>query len=96
MNILRVNLLGLLSICALTLLPLSVFADDTDTALMINENCTRCHAEEVYTRADRKINSLAALGKQVRMCNVNTGANWFDDEVDLVINYLNQHYYQFN
>ncbi len=73
----------------------SVSADASDAAVNIQNKCTRCHDSGVYTRADRKISSLAALGKQVRICNIMTEANWFDDEIDEVVEYLNSAYYKF-
>ena len=59
------------------------------------EHCTGCHQEEVYTRPDRKVSSLEQLGRQVRFCKDTIGVNWFDDEVEDVIAYLNQTYYHF-
>jgi hypothetical protein len=60
-----------------------------------NERCMRCHDNEVYTRSDRRIKSLDKLAAQVRFCKNQTGAIWFDDEVDDVIQYLNQSFYKF-
>ena len=59
------------------------------------EHCTGCHDSGVYTRSDRKIRDLAALGRQVRFCKDTIGAPWFDDEVDDVIAYLNASFYHF-
>lgn len=58
-------------------------------------NCTRCHDSSVYTRENRRVQSLARLGTQVRLCKDNLGIVWFDDEVDDVIAYLNNEYYKF-
>ena len=59
------------------------------------ENCTGCHDSTAYTRDNRKVQSLARLGTQVRFCKDNLGLTWFDDEVDDVIGYLNKEYYHF-
>ena len=59
------------------------------------DNCTRCHDAGVYTRPDRRVQSLPKLGTQVRFCKDNLGIAWFDDEVDDVIHYLNTRYYKF-
>ncbi len=82
---------------AITLLLLStpLMADESDVEFMVLEKCTSCHESEVYSREDRKVKSIESLGMMVRACNTNTGAQWFDDEVNLAIDYLNKHYYKF-
>jgi len=60
-----------------------------------SESCTRCHDSAIYTREDRKVQSLAKLGTQVRFCKDNLGVTWFDDEVGDVIGFLNNKYYHF-
>ena len=85
----------------LTALLLAAFAVPAAAADIDNgedlhfSNCTGCHDESVYTREDRRVQSLAQLGAQVRFCKDNLGLTWFDDEVDDVIEYLNQTYYRF-
>ena len=59
------------------------------------DDCTGCHQEEVYTRENRVVNSLDRLGRQVRFCRDTVGAQWFDEDVEDVIAYLNQAYYRF-
>jgi len=72
------------------------FADDTVNAqALVEQNCTSCHGSEVYTRSDRRVDSLDALHGQVRMCEQNLGLTWFDDQVDAVTTLLNSEYYQF-
>ena len=84
---------ALLSISLIT--SLAAQADESDAAHNVQEKCTRCHGSEIYTRDDHKVKSLASLGKQVRMCNTNTGAQWFEDDVNDVIDYLNLNFYKF-
>lgn len=60
-----------------------------------DEHCLQCHGTEVYTRDDRRITSRAALAKQVRRCEQATGVQWFEDESEAVIRYLNQTFYHF-
>jgi cytochrome c553 len=64
-------------------------------ALMAAANCTKCHDERVYTRADRRVTTLDGLTKQVRRCEQSLGLKWFDEEIDDVAAYLNQTYYHF-
>ena len=81
----------------LTLLwPLSASSANFDNGDELHlDNCTGCHTETVYTRAERKVKSLPRLGTQVRFCRDNRGLTWFDDEVADVIHYLNLEYYKF-
>jgi mono/diheme cytochrome c family protein len=62
---------------------------------LYDENCLKCHGSEVYTRADRRVNDLPALHKQVRFCEQNLGLTWFDDQIDDTASYLNQSFYHF-
>jgi mono/diheme cytochrome c family protein len=70
-------------------------ADQQNGSELHTENCTRCHDSSVYTRDNRRVQSLPKLGTQVRFCKDNLGVAWFDDEVDDVIHYLNSQYYKF-
>lgn len=91
----RISLLASLTLTAATLAPMSVaLAADVDPQALHAENCTSCHGSEVYTREDRKVNSLRALDTQVRMCRDNLGLSWFDEEVDGVVALLNEQYYK--
>jgi mono/diheme cytochrome c family protein len=62
---------------------------------LLEERCTKCHDSSVYTRKDRFITSREALAKQVNRCSLNTGAQWFDEDVADVVDYLNATYYKF-
>lgn len=52
-----------------------------------DKSCLQCHASisageanELYTRADRKVTNFPALQKQVRNCAVAADANWSDKQ----------------
>lgn len=60
-----------------------------------SEHCVKCHSDSVYTREDRRVKSLDALGKQVRRCRDNLGITWFDEDTDAVVQFLDQKYYRF-
>lgn len=62
--------------------------------LYTQSKCNQCHGTEVFTRKDRKVNSLPALEAQVRRCDSNLNTNWFDDEIHDVTSYLNKQYYK--
>ena len=71
-------------------------AADIDNGKKLHEErCTRCHGSEVYTRSNRRVKSFDKLASQVRFCKNQTGVMWFDDEVNDVIHYLNDSFYQF-
>ena len=70
-------------------------SDSVDAQALYDQNCTRCHGPEVYTRADRRIDSLHGLQQQVRMCQQNLDLTWFDDQIDAVASLLNRKYYHF-
>lgn len=58
-------------------------------------HCLKCHTDSIYTRENRIVKSINALGKQVRICRDNTEAPWFSEDTDAVINFLNKKYYRF-
>ena len=60
-----------------------------------DEQCTKCHATDVYTRNDRFIKNRDALAKQVQRCQLSAGAQWFDEDVTDVVEYLNAAFYKF-
>lgn len=66
-----------------------------DGKALHDARCLACHGPEMYTRANRKIHSLPELAAQVRRCTQLTGVQWFDDETDAVIKYLNKNFYKF-
>ena len=62
---------------------------------LVDKDCTSCHGSEIYTRPDRKVNSLDGLKKQVRRCELMLGLKWFDDQIDDVTSHLNDSFYKF-
>lgn len=68
---------------------------------MVEKHCIKCHAASfggdgsgIYTREDRKVNSVKGLLAQIRNCNTNLGLKWFEDEELHVARYLNDTYYK--
>ena len=70
-------------------------AEGVDAQGLIENNCSSCHGSEMYTREDRKVNSLSALKKQVAACNSNLNAGLSDDDMAAVVALLNKEYYKF-
>jgi len=70
-----------------------------------DQACLSCHdsmtngkPEQIYTREDQtesSIEDLDGLQSRVEACANNTGAQWFDDEIAQVVEYLNITYYKF-
>lgn len=85
-------------------LPLGVHAADPVRGKRLHDdNCIRCHASMqggdgtgIYTRENRRIGSLDALRKQVNRCKNSLDVGWPKDDVDDVVAYLNEHFYQFD
>ena len=73
----------------------AVVADAVRGKTLHDEQCMKCHGTEVYTRSDRFIKDREALAKQVQRCQLSAGAQWFDDDVNDVVDYLNTTFYKF-
>ena len=73
----------------------TALADASAGQKLHDENCLKCHGTEVYTREDRFVGNRDALTTQVNRCNVNLGTQWFDEDVENVVNYLDQSFYKF-
>ena len=73
---------------------------ETDEAIdarsFVHEKCSGCHDSSVYTREDRRVDSLSRLNSQVRMCDAQLGTNLFDEDITAIVNYLNDSYYHFD
>jgi len=60
------------------------------------DNCTKCHDTSVYTKEDRKVQSLEVLTKRVKTCNSKTGAGLDEEELKALTLFLNTEYYKFD
>jgi mono/diheme cytochrome c family protein len=84
---------GLLSISTLLL---------ADAKALHDASCMQCHASltggdgnNLYSRGDRKVKSLAGLEKRVANCAIAADANWTPAQQKQVIDYLNSRFYRF-
>ena len=88
-------------LASLALISSAAFAEKQDPVIaqgqtLHADKCTSCHGTEVYTREDRRVNTLAALDGQVKHCmKAAAKANWSTSETDSVVEYLNTRYYKF-
>jgi cytochrome c553 len=71
-------------------------AGEFDAAGFHGNSCMSCHGTEVYTRDDRRINSLPALEAQVARCDANLSTQLFPQDLDSLVEYLNNSYYNFD
>ena len=74
----------------------TAFAADIDAEALVKGQCTSCHGTEVYTRDDRRVQSLKMLEAQINRCTMATRAGWNDEQKAAVVKYLNDHYYHFS
>jgi len=70
-------------------------ADAAEGKKLHDEQCMKCHDSSVYTRPDRLISSRGALTKQITRCQLNVGAQWFDEDIVDVVQYLDGSFYKF-
>ena len=70
-------------------------ADAVHGGELVDKNCYSCHGNEIYTRQDRRVQSLDGLHKQVRRCELALGLRWFDSDIEDASLYLNENFYKF-
>lgn len=58
-------------------------------------NCTSCHDTGVYTRKDRRVDSLDALNAQFQSCSHMTKKEFTPSEVRDLTKFLNDRFYHF-
>ncbi len=82
--------------------PLTQAADIERGKSLHDDNCINCHAKlmggngtGIYTRQDRRIETLSGLKKQVKRCKNSLGATWPEDQIDDLVAYLNSYFYKF-
>jgi mono/diheme cytochrome c family protein len=73
----------------------AVIADAARGKTLHDEHCMKCHDNGVYTRENRFIKNREGLAKQVQRCQLSAGAQWFEEDVDDVVEYLNASFYKF-
>jgi len=71
--------------------------DATNGKEMYNEaKCAECHIPAHFTSKKRKATNYKKLQKSVESCRYSTNADWFDEDRDDVVHYLNKEYYKYN
>ncbi len=83
-------------IISATLLSTALCADIEEGKEAFDEsNCMDCHLKSHFKAREEKVNDYKKLHKTVSMCAYNSKTQWFDDELDDVVKYLNREFYHF-
>jgi hypothetical protein len=69
--------------------------DGADGSFLHDANCLGCHDTGIYTRKDRRILSLDALKGQLANCSHMANQQFSAIEMQNIIKYLNDQFYQF-
>lgn len=67
----------------------------TGEKLYKNSQCMRCHSSNIFKAKTRKVKSLKKLESMVRLCDSKLSTNWFEDDIQDVVAYLNENFYKF-
>ena len=94
------QLTHLIIISTICFYSLTSFADNGEA--LHQARCIECHAlmtggdgTLIYQREDRISGSFKALHLRVEHCQQGSNTAWSNDELHLVIDYLNETFYQF-
>ncbi len=89
-------------ICAslLVLLVSSAYAaslpgDSANGERLLDANCMACHQTDIFTRKDRKVQSLDALKEQLVACSHAAKKDFSASEMQDLLKYLNDQFYHF-
>ncbi len=72
-----------------------LFGNAAEGKKIYETNCQGCHTASVFTRKDRRVNSIEGLMKQVGFCNHQLKRQLTKDQLDDLVKYLNDDYYHF-
>ena len=91
---------SILGVSLLILLMPSAYAaslpgDSADGKRLYDANCMGCHDTSVFTRKDRVVQSLDALKKQLASCSHAAKKEFSASEMQDLLKYLNDQFYQF-
>ncbi len=89
------RLIHLLTLGMFILVPVASATAAVDGEKLHTTRCTGCHDHSVYTRPDRRIQSLEALRGQINACGHVGGQSLGAEERNAITRYLNERYYRF-
>ena len=73
----------------------SLPGDSANGKLLLDAHCMECHQTGVFTREDRKVQSLDALKEQLVGCTHMARQEFSASEMQDLLKYLNDQFYQF-
>jgi len=80
-----------------TVFSLAMLVSITSTAEIgkeyVDESCLSCHGTEMFTRDESKIETNFDLRRQVSYCVSHLDVDWFPEEEQAVVKYLNDTFY---
>jgi mono/diheme cytochrome c family protein len=69
--------------------------DSANGKRLYDANCTGCHDTSVLTRKDRLVQSLDALKEQLVSCSHMANEEFSESEMQDLLKYLNDQFYEF-
>lgn len=57
--------------------------------------CMDCHTPSHFQHREKKVSNYTKLSDSVKACATSTGAEWFDEDSDIVTEYLNKEHYHY-
>lgn len=73
----------------------SLPGDSANGKRLLGAHCTECHQTDIFTRKDRKVQSLDALKEQLVACSHAAKADFSASEMQDLLKYLNDEFYHF-
>lgn len=87
------SIMTLAGLCFIS--PACYAGDPAQGQTLHNEDCLVCHDSSVYTRENRRVQTLEDLMTRVNLCQEDVGAEWNEIQLDDVVAYLNELFYNF-
>ena len=69
--------------------------DSANGKRLLEANCTECHQTDIFTRKDRKVQSLDGLKEQLVACSHAAKVDFSASEMQDLLKYLNDQFYHF-
>ena len=73
----------------------SLPGDSANGKRLLDANCMTCHQTDIFTREDRKVQSLDALKEQLVACSHAAKQDFSASEMQDLLKYLNDQFYRF-
>ncbi len=74
----------------------SLPGDSANGQRLLDANCMTCHQTDIFTRKDRKMQSLDALKEQLVACSHAAKKDFSASEMQDLLKYLNDQFYHFD